>query len=494
METVGIKRMLTHCRIIFVIMAVALGILIFGCKTTTKPDPKGTINGSISLVNDTLDPSMDTNDYSGVSVSLYRTAELDTAIVRINNTFPNIGVKIDQETEFDHRLSSPVATVQTSTNGQYSFSDVAFGKYNLVMSKQDWGIQYFYEIEVLNSEAVTIAPRVIHPARKLSGYISGDYTFQAGETYLISNQLSVVGNATLEAGSKLFVDSGATITFWSDVVCSQGKSIDKYWRIDSSYGVYGNSPVAVDSTKYFTSVTFHGNVGALSDGLVRHVSDGVVFNSGQINVEQMDIKYFISGISLTNDGGLVKQTNMRNGGNKAFQCLSQTGAITINKCIVYKAYDGVVAYMSGGYTIEDNYFYGNDTAIRPQNCEGAVRYNNFYDNRCDILQYHATTEIKWNNFYLSRSVGITPRSTVTINSNNFYQTKAYFINIRRSDPPYTYVYQDLNATGNYWATTDIDRFILDGIDNESYPGAECPYSVNYLPKSNSRIAGAGIRV
>ena len=49
---------------------------------------------------------------AGVTVSLYAPVELpvesrmpaaDTALVRINQEYPNIGVQISQETEFDQR-------------------------------------------------------------------------------------------------------------------------------------------------------------------------------------------------------------------------------------------------------------------------------------------------------------------------------------------------------------------------------------------------------
>lgn len=489
--TSRIMRKITHA-VLFAFAILAL-IVFHGCTSTTEADPKGILAGKIQLVNDINDPDMNVTDFSGVTVSVYTATVLDSSIARINEQHPGIGIKIDQETEFDHRLVSPVAKTLTSANGQFTIEGLPFGVYNVAIIKENWAVKYIYSVEVLNANQITLPDVELHPVRKLSGYMSNSYSFEDGETYLVNNSITFVAPVTLNTGARIYVDQGAFITFGSSVSVAKSVGEESYWRFDSSLGLYSNSVTVIDSTHYFPSVKFQGSAPVISNGLFRHVSDGVLFYYGKTNISDIDIKHFNSAITFNNEGGSIQKSIIRNGGNKAMQCLSQTGALSVTKSIVFKAYDGVVAYMAGGFTIEDNYFYETDTAIRPQNCSGSIKHNNFFSNRCDILQYNASSTIEQNNFYFSKSVGITPRTFASINGNNFYKTNAYFINIRRTDGTFSYVHADVNATGNYWATSEIDRYILDGGDNINYPGQECPHIVNYLPKSNIRIATAGIR-
>ena len=84
------------------VFCILLSFTLFSCSTSTKPET-GSLSGKVILVNDTGDPALDPVDYSGITVALYNLAYLDTTIVRINNQYPQIGVHINQETEFDHR-------------------------------------------------------------------------------------------------------------------------------------------------------------------------------------------------------------------------------------------------------------------------------------------------------------------------------------------------------------------------------------------------------
>ena len=75
-----------------------VSFIFSSCKESTKPETV-TFSGTVTLESE--------SDYSpigagGVKVSLYKPVELDTALVRINQQYPQIGVQISQETEFDH--------------------------------------------------------------------------------------------------------------------------------------------------------------------------------------------------------------------------------------------------------------------------------------------------------------------------------------------------------------------------------------------------------
>ena len=97
---------------------------------------KCTISGKVILFNDIPDLFIDNPiDFSGVTVTLYKTSELDTTLVRINQQYPQIGVKITQETEFDHRNFNPLKVVTTDAEGKFIFPSLTAGTYNLVLWK-----------------------------------------------------------------------------------------------------------------------------------------------------------------------------------------------------------------------------------------------------------------------------------------------------------------------------------------------------------------------
>ena len=126
-------------------------LFVSSCSTSTKPET-GSLSGKVILVNDTGDPALDPIDYSGITVALYNLAYLDTTIVRINNQYPQIGVHINQETEFDHRYQQPVAKTITNTDGSFKLTEIISGEYNLVYFKSGWGIRYEYNIVVNKGE------------------------------------------------------------------------------------------------------------------------------------------------------------------------------------------------------------------------------------------------------------------------------------------------------------------------------------------------------
>ena len=97
------------------IIIIPILFLLLSCSPNTEIS-KGSLSGTI-----TLDGMQ---DHSGISVSLYDLAILDTTIVRINNEYPQIGVKITQHTEFDHRFQSPIFTTETNDEGFFKIKNI----------------------------------------------------------------------------------------------------------------------------------------------------------------------------------------------------------------------------------------------------------------------------------------------------------------------------------------------------------------------------------
>jgi hypothetical protein len=85
----------TLLKLIFFFLIFSSCILFIKCSQSTNDnDDLVSFTGIVTLEGET--------DYSAVKVSLYKPVELDTALVRINQQYPNIGVQISQETMLDH--------------------------------------------------------------------------------------------------------------------------------------------------------------------------------------------------------------------------------------------------------------------------------------------------------------------------------------------------------------------------------------------------------
>ena len=122
--------------VLFVLFAVSCS------NSPTNQEPSGTLTGTVKLEGQT--------NHSGVTVSLYKLAELDTTILRYNREYPNVGFPISQATEFDHRLGEVVAEAKTKQDGSFEIDGVEEGTYNLVAEKAGFGWKYLYSVRIDN--------------------------------------------------------------------------------------------------------------------------------------------------------------------------------------------------------------------------------------------------------------------------------------------------------------------------------------------------------
>jgi len=115
-------------------LTIPILLLLCACgKSPTGPET-GTLTGTILLEGQ--------QDHSGVTVALYKLAELDTTILRYNREYPNVRFPISQATEFDHRLGEVIAESKTNADGSFKIENIPEGEYNFVAQKQGFGWKY----------------------------------------------------------------------------------------------------------------------------------------------------------------------------------------------------------------------------------------------------------------------------------------------------------------------------------------------------------------
>jgi hypothetical protein len=120
-------------------VGVMLVLLVLVSSCVLSP-PVGKLTGTIHLEYQT--------DYSGIIVAIYDLVELNSEIVSINQKYPQIGIQINQHTEFDHRLQSPLYQTTTNSSGNFTFENVPVGEYNIVAIKDDFGFRYITEFSI----------------------------------------------------------------------------------------------------------------------------------------------------------------------------------------------------------------------------------------------------------------------------------------------------------------------------------------------------------
>ncbi len=489
------KLIKSETKITWLLMALCVGAIItfLGCKSTTKPDETGGISGKVILQTPTSSSVKAGLDYSGMKVALYNKATLDTTMLRINQAHPGIGVVINQETEFDHRLQSPVATATTGVDGSFSFSGLTPGDYNIAFLKEGWSLKYLYNINVAAQSTNNVGELTIPAAVTYNSTVDAQVTFKGDTSYIITGTTNFMAPVTIEKGARIYVEKNESLRFNNTVSISQGTSTDAYWKIDTRQSLYQAVMSPIDSTKFFADVTLNEPASGLSSGLVRHVYDGIKLNTSNAFLTDVQIHDFSTGVSVGNTG-VFERVSLRKGRVRGIHSYSLAGSATIKKCIVSGVNEGLLIAAAGGYTVEDSYFINNDTSIFPQDCTGSIQHCNFENGKYDIRELNANANIQYNNFYSNKYIAIYPRRLATITNNNFFRTDYMFISIRMElGPHFSIVDSDLLAENNYWAVSDPETYLLDSGDNHLYPNQGCWFDIDCLPKRNSRLTTAGIR-
>ena len=108
------------------IFSILILLHISCSKQPTSPET-GSITGKVFLEAQT--------NHSGITVALYKLAELDTTILHYNREYPNVGFftcrvlgrPISQATEFYHRLGEVVAESKTNSDGSFKIENISEG-------------------------------------------------------------------------------------------------------------------------------------------------------------------------------------------------------------------------------------------------------------------------------------------------------------------------------------------------------------------------------
>ncbi len=486
----------------WIILSLIVLIFAFLCNSCSTKANKGTISGSVTLFNDIPGLYIENPmDFSGVTVALYKTAVLDTTLVRINQQYPQIGVQITQETEFDHRNFNPLKVTTTDPIGKFSFPSLTPGDYNLVIWKNEWGIRYICSVKAIENENNNIGNIELYPATYYNSAIVSEPTiFKSDHSYFILTDVNFNSSVEFQPRTQIFINPGCMLKFYGSVTTPEFTSSRDMWKITSGKEIYSTSPVTMDFDSYFSAVNFYSNEINISSGLIRYGSNGISsFNSNSNNLSYFIISDCNSCITFNEGDFYIDYLTIQNVNNYGICCVTDFDRLNLNllsKCIMYNINNrGVFININGQYEINNCYFININKAIYTRLGDGIITHNNFennYYNICSEYISNQNNQITYNNFY-SSIICIQPTGMINnINFNNFYYTSWWYIWIIRNIYPYSLVSDNVNAKNNYWLFEDVDKYLADGNDNNEF-SINCLFYINYIPKLYFPVSNAGIQ-
>lgn len=485
-----------HCSLI-----IAVSFIITSCTKATVPKT-AKLTGRIVLVNDTGDTAFDPIDFSGAIVSIFNIADIDTTILRINQEYPHIGVQINQETEFDHRLQTPLSIVASDVDGNYVFEEISPGTYNLVARKDEWGTATVFRLHLAGD---TEFPDILlYPQRILPNYWDSEFTCYAGREYysdidIIFGQAS---NLTMETGTKIVLGSGASLSIYGNV------SVDKS---------NGSSFVSFDSisNEPFNGLIINNNTHDydLSNILIRNSDNGLRISVNALTLEDSYFKTRYHSVNVLYAGSISIE-NCLFIGNESDHQIQNSGLYVFNSNIGLTRsvfVNNIMGFECRTFckgVVTDCYFANNGTAIQAVfDCDLQVSYSTFMRNQIGVSNAsRSKASINYCDFadkigiynYTYQGFTSDGGDTFFVARNNNLLCTEYAVKSKAVSYVITGEHVISTATNNYWGTSNpshVDALIWDSHDEDPnmYLYEHYTSLVEYLPIHNNRVAGAGVR-
>jgi len=460
-----------------VIFVLGSLILLSACSKngTDGNDNTITVSGKVTLEGE--------SDYSGVMVSLYKPVELDPELVAINQQYPNIGVQISQETEFDHQEETASYNTTTNANGEWSVENVQTGTFHVVITKEGYGWKYLIGNVIDQSKSLNTVG--LNKSVILDQGQYNSYNFQSGVYYIIASN-SIFNNPTIN----------------SDVV----------FLIENQMRIMGlaNADQKVKNVKFLGSA----NISRVQFQDINSIElENVIFKQIKNNVRFINIQSAVFKNSIIKDAtDLLYCNQIQN--FEVDQCIFQNSTngieflgsnnLNFHANILWNVNNGI-EIRSSDVNVLNNYLkQGNFGFLVHQDGQGNFQHNVF-DNIaiCALGFYGCYAEVLYNEFtgnstfFISANAEYVQQShqqpDVTSKYNNFYASdNTIGINLANSNllpGDIVGAGTDVNAQNNYWNSTSelsIQEKIVDKQDNNGLG------TVWFQPFRTAEIDSAGI--
>jgi hypothetical protein len=445
-------------------------LLILSCETTVE-ESKGSLSGNVILENQ--------SDNSGVTIAIYELAELDAEIVSVNNEYPHIGVIINQHTEFDHRLQTPVKTTTSDSNGDFVVKNFPVGIYNVVLLKQGWGFTYLYEVRIYKGDNDLSNQVVLHEEVIIPDYFQeSNNIFETGHHYLFQNDVVLLPDQSLiiQSGAILRISPGIQFKIHGNITL-QGEEDNLIWI--TSNDKFENQSVKSEPEKYNKFEI--SSIAVLAENMINwvKVDYGIVGLMNQVEgvtILNSTFRFCDIGFQSYN----VNYTEIYN--ILAHHCQEpNSNGVYINSVEGGNVFDNIFISNYHGLEIKDdfigdvynNYFSGNGFAgLRILDYSGSINHNEFTSNTNDIAYsgndayLQGVMKILYNNFnsetglkhHQSNNYSIV--DSLIINKNNF-NSNILFVSYYGRETCLNYFNCDMNYFNGLIQTEEIMEYFLD---------------------------------
>lgn len=453
-------------------LLLLLVLMIFSCEPETEVE-KGTLSGTVSLENQT--------DNSGITIAIYNLAELDPEIVSVNNEYPHIGVIINQHTEFDHRLQTPIRATTSDSNGDFEMKDIIKGTYNIVIMKQGWGFKYLYEIEIYKGDNDLTNGIILFEEKSYSGVISENLIFETDHHYIIEDDTTLLPNLSLviQPGAIIRINPDEDFTIHGSIK-AQGTEDKMFW-ITSNDGfddLYEVSLLLRDEIDIYHQMEF-SPISFIEDDLIEwgkwsygdtcllNQVNNLKFQNAILRDAQCGFYSFLTftEITLTDCNNILSINNLNENQGGIYYVGVDDGEIS--KSVFLNNFNGVK--VKDGYMgkIQDNFLYNNTNGISIWDFSGVVQNNLLQNNIVSDIEFSGNTSennlgfsVYFNNIssvkglFHNGNYSYCYFSTNYINNNNFTNSDLFL--------HFNSVYGLMNMNGWF----DLTNNYFNGLQNE----------------------------
>ncbi len=434
-------------------------LLLLSCDSSTSSFEKGSLSGSIYLEN------MD--DHSDITVELYNLAELNPEIVEINNDYPNIGVIINQQTDFDHRVESPISSTSTDSNGGFRVSNIPVGMYNLVARKDGWGWRYVYEVKITEgNNTINFGEENIYlyPEQLLSGAVNENVVIEPYHHLIIEEDVIFLPESLfqLEQNSVVRINPGKIVTIYGQtkLIAAENNQI----LITSNSLTGGNYQYfSIENTASIINNT-------ISWCKFEYSSTSLINKTNDLEFSNNILRYGNSGFTSS----VAENININNNLAMNFDNSSQAGIFlnfiesgVVENNVTINCYSGITLkdecdqLFTNNYSLNCSYgfeFYTSNSMITYNttiNCENGVRICG------DSSPQFEYNEINGNIGVRIGFSGYYPNANPVMHHNNINGDEYFFYLYRMS-------MHDITADNNYFYTTNLSEISNKMYDKDDY--------------------------
>lgn len=460
---------------------------IFFISCTAEKDKGNNLSGKVLI---------DGQPTGGVLVRLYEFPELNDTLVNLQSTYPNIGVKITRELNFDKNALSVMQEVYTDNNGNWELDNLEPGNFVLVYNK-DGLCKNQYSVNVTEGSSS-----------------AGNFDF--GKVFIYANDSTITGTVTWPANSVVYIQGNVTLDDFSALYVGPGVNISFSDSTNNSpkgsLNIYGKAEF-VGAENNFISLSGSGNllnawnrikVGEQADGKFRYCifSNGysaLSYVKAKLDVENCIFKNNKTGLAFdVNRKGIVRKISFMNNFRGLYGIFLDS--ISYENNLFYKNITGIDFLSPANFLISNSLIFNNNTGIENnQLCMGIIRNCEFQNNVNSVYLSNNSVKVELCNFrnssntdlYLYTGNSYLCTSTNVINQNNFFS-----LNFNIYNKGYIWIIppQDINAIDNYWnGLTDLSE-IADKIFDKEDAGINAQNTCNVLftPFSQYEFTNAGI--